>query len=683
MDKAPWVLLANQTIKRSAPAPRLKLLVDWEPRRRVFLQNLRDLLFSRPLPPLRITSRPAPFWKDVFVPTGAPWSSFLESVVWHLLVLVLFVWAQSRATVELTRFSSRDGLRRSITYYPPNSFPAAEGRAPTQESRTHRKQVTMPKTPAHRSAMAVRPEQKPRLVTPPDLKQAIAKPPDFLGSQRVTPMVPFSATANPRHNSFAGSSGAVAPPPQVDQARTSRGIALPQASPVAPTPDLATSSVGRPLKAPDATGMRVIPPSPSIQNASNSARVGQLNSVTGNGSNVIAPPPSVQTARNSGVARLAPMTGSQVVPPPPSVQGSGSTRSGRLGSMPNSGANVIAPPPSVQGTGRVTGADRLGSVRNAGQQVVPPPPAVQGTGSAGQTGRLSSLSGGPNVVAPPPSVQGSGSATHTRLGATVGSGPQVVPPPPAVQGSGGGTRLNSFAGGSRVVPPPPSTSGAMNSRGGGRVAPLTGDGSQIVPPPPSVQGSGSADNGRLGSLVAGSDVAPPPVSARGLGNAGGGSGKILEQAPVLDAQTPSSVPGTASDDRSTIEELPLGLLGVIWVPPGTSYFSNFEVFVAKRRVAKNQLRLIKLVYEFLPYQRRLSEYNLNNMPQRVIKLRVTPDPSCDESLAQMMQTPGDSTGPANEYPTLPEALLSTDINAVLPCFRTNADDFQKAMSQAH
>ena len=111
------------------------------------------------------------------------------------------------------------------------------------------------------------------------------------------------------------------------------------------------------------------------------------------------------------------------------------------------------------------------------------------------------------------------------------------------------------------------------------------------------------------------------------------------------------------------------MLGVIFAAPGSSFFSNFEVFVAKRRVAKgkdkDQIQLIKLVYEFLPYQRRLSEYNLNNMPARVIKLRVIPDPSCDESLGQMILSQTDPTQTAAEYAKLPAALLASDLTATL------------------
>ena len=67
--------------------------------------------------------------------------------------------------------------------------------------------------------------------------------------------------------------------------------------------------------------------------------------------------------------------------------------------------------------------------------------------------------------------------------------------------------------------------------------------------------------------------------------------------------------------------------------PGSSYFSNYEVFIAERKVGKDQPLLIKLVYVSLPYQQRLSEYAAKG--STVNKLRITRDQSCDESLMQM------------------------------------------------
>jgi len=547
MDKAPGVLIANQRVQRSGPAPRLRLLIELEPRHRVFFRNLADLLLSRRVPQIPITSRPAPFWHDVFVPSGAPWSSFLESMLWHVLLMVLFVWGQSRVWVPVKLFQQRDAFHRSITYYPPTqSFRAAEGRAPSVRARSRVKH-----TPPHQPAIPVTPEHKPSIVTPPDIKQATAKLPNFPGSHAIAPMVPFSATAGLRRNALAGPSGAVAPPPQVDQhidQATARRLALPQASAVAPAPELGGPSAGRAMKAPNSGGLRVVPPPPSVQNADNSARAGRLSSLSG--------------------AR----------------------------------PNVVPPPPSVQGADNTAGAGRMGSMAGAGSQVVPPPPSVQGSG-----------------------------------------------------GPAGGTRLGSLSGaGSEVVPPPPSIEGAGNSGAGGRLGSLSGDGAPIVPPPSSAEGAGNS--GASGTL------------------------EPMDPLPVDDA---SATPAVNNENKPTVEELPVGLLGVVFAAPGTSFFSNFEVFVAKRRVGKDQLQLIKLVYEFLPYQRRLSEYDLNNLPPRVIKLRVIPDPSCDESLGQMIQPHPDPTLPVTEYPKLPAALRSSDLNAMLPCYRTTADDFQKAMSRTH
>ena len=549
MDKAPGVLIANQTVQRSGPAPRLMLLTELEPAHRVFFRNLADLLLSRRVPQIPITSRPAPFWNDVFVPSGAPWSSFLESMLWHLLLLLLFLWSQSSVWVPVKRFPQRNAFHSSITYYPPTqSFPAVGGRASSVRAQSRVKH-TLAHEPAHQPAIPVTPQQKPSFVTPPDIKQATARLPNFLGSHAVTPMVPFSATAGPRRNALAGPSGVVAPPPQVDQA-TARRLALPQASAIAPAPELGGPSAGRAMKAPNTGGLRVVPPPPSVHNPGNSARAGRLSSLSG------------------------------------------------------AGPNVVLPPPSVQGAGNAAGDARLGSMAGAGSRVVPPPPSVQGSG-----------------------------------------------------GPAGGTRLDSLSGaGSEVVPPPPSIEGAGNSGAGGRLGSFSGNGS----------GNGS-------------HVVPPP-SIEGAGNSGaGGLLKPMDPLPVDDS---SPTPAVNNENKPTVEALPLALLGVVFAPPGTSYFSNFEVFVAQRRAGKDQLQLIKLVYEFLPYQRRLSEYDLNNLPPRVIKLRVTPDPSCDESLGQMIQPQTDPTRPATEYPKLPAVLRSSDLNAVLPCYRTTADDFQKAMSRA-
>ena len=657
MDNAPGVLIDSPRVQRIVPAPRLKLLVDWEPRGRVFWQNLGDLVLKRQEPPVRITSRPARFWPDVFVPAGVSWSAFMEALLWQVLLVILFVWSQSRVWVPVKTFQERDSFHRSITYYPPTSYRAAESRASSNGTGSRVKHVSAHQA-ARPPARPVTPEQKPALVTPPDIKQAAARPPDFLGSRAVTPMVPFPATAGVRRNTPAGPSGAVAPLPQVDQSKVeqARRLALPESA-VAPSPDLGGPSPGRTVSVPNTGGLRIVPPPPSVQSAGNSGKTGRVNSLS-TGPNVVPPAPSVRSAANeAGNARLNSMAGaSQVVPPPPAVSGGNSVGVGRLNSTLGTGPSVVHPPPSIEGASNADRDARRGSTTTPGTQVVPPPPSVAGTGNSSGTGRSGTVPGtGANVVGPPPAVQSAGNVSgDARFGSMRSAGSQAVPPPPAVLGSGG-------------------------PGGGSRVRSLSGSGSEVVAPAPSLEnGSNAGASGRLGSLSGdGSPAVTPPAPVAGARNSGAGALPPMEPLPGVTASQPTDSVANA-EGKASIEELPLGFLGLVFAAPGSSYFSNFEVFVAKRRLGK-ELQLIKLVYEFLPYQKRLSEYDLNNMPPRIIKLRVIPDPSCNESLGQIIEPAPDPTRQVTEYPKLPAALSNADMNAVLPCYRTTATDFQKAM----
>ncbi len=113
--------------------------------------------------------------------------------------------------------------------------------------------------------------------------------------------------------------------------------------------------------------------------------------------------------------------------------------------------------------------------------------------------------------------------------------------------------------------------------------------------------------------------------------------------------------------------------------PNSSYFSNYEVFIAERRVKKGDPELIKLVYESLPYQPRLADYGLDN--SKVYRLRVTRDPACDETLLQMTWPQTDEKHSGSKYATGPPALAPNDRNDLLPCYRTTADDYRRAVTQ--
>jgi len=141
---------------------------------------------------------------------------------------------------------------------------------------------------------------------------------------------------------------------------------------------------------------------------------------------------------------------------------------------------------------------------------------------------------------------------------------------------------------------------------------------------------------------------------------------------------PPLPPLVVENPRTPAEELPLRVIGLALALPNSSYFSNYEVYLAERWLGKGESELIKLVYVFLPYQQRLSEYRLDD--SKVYKVRVTRDPSCDESLMQMTWPEGESPAqpqPANEIAASPHSRR----NDMLSCYRTTADDYRKAVSR--
>jgi hypothetical protein len=169
---------------------------------------------------------------------------------------------------------------------------------------------------------------------------------------------------------------------------------------------------------------------------------------------------------------------------------------------------------------------------------------------------------------------------------------------------------------------------------------------------------------------AGREGAAPAASLHNAVSTAAGGG-------VMDAiSPPSEIDGS---QEPAIEELPIRIVGQALALPNSSYFSNYEVFIAERRRRNGKLQLIKLVYVSLPYQRRLSEYGVNSA--KIYKLRVTRDSSCDETLLEMTWPQADPSHPDAEYPIGPPTLGPNDRNSTLPCYRTTADDYRKAMAK--
>jgi len=399
----------------------------------------------------------------------------------------------------------------------------------------------------------------------------------------------------------------------------------------------------------------------------------------------VLPPPDIDKAE----ARQSHLPNFSVVAPPPDLSGGSGLR--RINAP---GAAVVPPPPDVHGSmksvGLIDDAQFGGrSARAADISIVPPPPslndrAILTYGSTGVPSRI-----GVQVVAPPSSIQDRDKLDARARGISLGSGvSQVVPPPPSLEGagnSGAGARANSLAsGGSQVVPPAPSMESGGNYGGGGRISSLGQADSQVVPPPPSVQfgaggNSGAAGRGRDSSRAgARAEGALPPASAQGDGNSKPG-GELGGTTVAKDVST-SSVPETGGERKHPIfQEVQLHVISLTWAPSRSSYFSSFEVFIAEKWLNNKESEFIKLVYEFLPYQQRLSEYGSYDL--KVPRLRVTRDSTCDESLMQMAWPEGENGPPGSHHSGDALASTATERNNALPCYRTTADDYRRAVSR--
>ena len=130
------------------------------------------------------------------------------------------------------------------------------------------------------------------------------------------------------------------------------------------------------------------------------------------------------------------------------------------------------------------------------------------------------------------------------------------------------------------------------------------------------------------------------------------------------------------------EPMKLRLVALAWNHPRGSAFANEEVFIAEKELDPGEWRLVKLVYEFLPYQPRLSDYGLDH--ETVHELHAVRDESCDEPLRQLMSgETGDWKGDRShvQWSTEAPAVNPERQRAPLPCYETSADDYDKAMQK--
>ena len=705
----------------------LQLLVEHEPRHRIFLRNFLDLILRRTEPPLFLASQPAHLGKHFYVRTGVHWMVVLESIVWHMtavpLLLVLWTWSLSWEVrhYAVARSHTMD-RQQELTYDPlSQAFPAREGR--------QHEEMPSERSKPYASALRLAKEQRRADLQAPDIAVNGTGHSEIASSNPTLPAVPLSATARSQlvlpgnlaevigpapeggQLSMRGVSGlatpVVAPPPRVSGAKRGGGISMP-AGVVAPTPALQGSLGARTMGGVYIGSTAAVPPSPSLSLSEQRAGPGVASgTLAGSGVAVVPPAPSVRgrVYRSGGNGDLVGGTGTQVVAPSPSMGHSLLLAGGHGNSLAGMGEPVVPPAPSIRGRAYLAG-NGGGTIGGVGTNVVAPSPML-GTGLVSRHGRGNSLgeSQGAGVVPPAPSiagsgVQGSGGGGVQSLGDRNGS---VVPPAPTVglmalhgaSGDGHGRGVDSLSGGTQVVAPAPSLGGTEfggsgTGLGNGGKSLVSSLGTQAVAPPGmgvggsgagigagnelsgtgSVGSSGPRGGGVAGGSGAASTGSGTEVARLGTSSlAGNGGGGASGAAPIISSAVPSNAEVPDIPAGKT-EVVPLRVIQLALALPMSAYFSNYEAFIAERSVNRNTTQLIKLVYIFLPYQRRLTEFGVK--PAKTFNLRVTRDPSCDESLLSMTWPEGERGQPAAEQ--------SKD---KLPCYRTTADDYRKAWQKAH
>jgi TonB family protein len=420
--------IADDPSPSEVPAPRL--LVELEPRHRVFFRNLGDLFWRKKLPPLHLVSWPAAPWPDVLVPRPLPWWGFAESSVLHLVAIALLLgavrfWAHRAELVEPQPFHHDD-----VIYYD-----ASEYLPPLDTGGRH---VSLPQTGqpeyAPQPIISVPPEadnHTQTIVTPPTVKlnHDVPLPNMVTWSQHVQPSVPLAATARSASEMRVPemTASVVAPPPEVQ--RNAGSAPVLQERVVAPPPDLNSASDLRDLQAPQAA---VVAPPPQMENAASIRRLGDIN--IGH-AQAVAPAPRLPVGEQRTGRRVGPLGGGAgvaAVPPPPSIQGGASGAGG--GQIIALSIHPLAPNAPAQ----IPSGNRRGSFSATpqGKPSAPGTPDVTGepggaNGSSAAAGKSVSAAGAGNpangvppglyVGAAPKSSSGAISGGHGS-GAGAGSG---------------------------------------------------------------------------------------------------------------------------------------------------------------------------------------------------------------------------------------------------------------------
>ena len=403
------------------------LLVELPPWYQVFRRNLLDLLHPQQQPPLRLASKPAKFWPDVFVQSHLPWRRFLESALYHGLAF-LALWAASLIWMRRPQMVTRPAFSHEDVIY----YQASELLPQLDTGGVHRKK-SVKSDPAYApqpiiSVPREADNRRQTIVAPPRLKldHDVALP-NVVSWTKAPPAVPIAATERtvlPKTPEL--NTPVVEPPPDVKLASSRKAMRSLQPAVVAPTPVVDAASTRR-LGDLNIARTQVIAPAPQL--AVEAQRVPTAQTGLGNAPGVVPPPPSVSGAgigiSSSGRRLIAlgihPALASAPLDPP-----SGNRR-GSFAATPQGKAGAAGTPDAVGSGHSSSGGSGKGGSADApeglyvGAGAGPKTSAVGGNGQGNGSGGNSSGKSSPKdsvlmAKVTPPRVSAPQRQTETPSG---------------------------------------------------------------------------------------------------------------------------------------------------------------------------------------------------------------------------------------------------------------------------
>lgn len=304
--------LQNRPNQLAVPA----LLVRLDPWHKVFLRNLRDLVWLRRDAPLILSCPPGLFWKDVFVKSRLPWGRFVESAVFHSAAIAMLwssaqLWPQRPHLAAPLPFQSSQVISYEVSEYLP---PLNTGNSPAAML-----QLGDP-VYAPQPIISVPPQsenQRQTIVTPPELKlNRDEQLPNIVAWEHRAPMISPAATATRISELRLPNSSplVITPPPDVRRNRMNATPVLPS-SIVVPAPEVAAVKTRREAAS---AQLAVVAPPPSGVEMADLHHQSDINIPY---PQAVAPAPQLPIDEPHAVSSVARTTlgNSTVVPPPPSV----------------------------------------------------------------------------------------------------------------------------------------------------------------------------------------------------------------------------------------------------------------------------------------------------------------------------------------------------------------------------